>query len=305
VQLGAGFPDTVTGKYTYWEVDDDKSLSDWSINTEGNAAHTYEKIQIGAGYTIENIGLFRAQYVGASYIYDRETFAKNAFWQNNLNVRRIEAAFAYTGMAGLVIDVGGKVPLPFKTLEVTDYILSTGDETITGTIVDQSGASSTVTIKTGEKIETGRVKIIDGDITYQAPFQVSLGAGYTADALDIKGRVDVQFGGSAKHDNWEYNLGPNINVHLWPSYNLGFATAGLDVGFNFLGKNTDKEGDVIGKGTSKEEKGGYQFGIGAWLKKSVGSCSIKGGLGLSLGENVYGEKLNTVFSVPIIFDYSF
>jgi hypothetical protein len=293
VQLGAGFPDTVTGKYTYWEVDDDKLQSEWSINTEGNVAHTYEKIQIGAGYTIENIGLFRAQYVGASYIYDSKTYANGfgTFWQNNLNVRRIEAAFAYTGMAGLVIDVGGKVPLSFKTLEVTGFDYDTGK-------TDEDGNAIKAAI---------RKKIIDGDWTYQAPFQVSLGAGYTADALDIKGRVDVQFGGSAKYDktDGEYNLGPDINVHLWPSYNLGFATAGLDVGFNYIGKNTNEDGDVIGEGPGSDgEKGGYKFGIGAWLRKSIGSCSIKGGLGLSLGE-VHGEKQPTVFSVPIIFDYSF
>ncbi|MDR1302699.1 MAG: hypothetical protein LBK43_09570, partial [Treponema sp.] len=199
---------------------------------------------------------------------------QGTFWQDNLKVRRIEAAFAYTGMAGLVIDVGVKVPLSFNTYEVT-------------------GAPG---LATG----TDRVKIIDGDTTFQAPFQVSLGAGYTADALDIKGRVDAQFGGSAKEDNREYKLGPEISAHLWPSYNLGFATAGLDVGFNFYGDDTL---EVTGQ-DDKTTKGGYQFGIGAWLKKSIGSCSIKGGLGLSLSER-NEVKQPTVFSVPIIFDYSF
>jgi hypothetical protein len=128
-----------------------------------------------------------------------------------------------------------------------------------------------------------------------------LGAGYTAGALDVKGRVDAQFAGKAEGGGYEYNKGLDINVHLWPSYNLGFATAGLDVGFNFIGDSTEK------KTTDLEEqdvKGGYRFGVGAWLRKAYGAASIKGGLGLRLGED-NGDKLETVISVPIIFDYSF
>jgi hypothetical protein len=279
---GAGWPDTVGG-YWYLEEKDGDPVDFTDRKTAGNLVHTYEKIQFGVGYTIANIGLVRAQYVGASYIFSNTEFDGDLFWRDNSKVRRIEAAFAYTGMAGLVIDVGGKVPLSFKTLEVTGFDYDTGKK-------DGDGNAIKAAIR----------KKIDGDITYQAPFQVSLGAGYTADALDIKGRVDVQFGGSAKHDNGEYNLGPEISAHLWPSYNLGFATAGLDVGFNFYGDDTL---EVTGK-EDQTTKGGYQFGIGAWLKKSIGSCSIKGGLGLSLGER-NEVKQPTVFSVPIIFDYSF
>jgi hypothetical protein len=278
VQITGNNPDKVTGGYKYYEVDGTSTSEE---KTGGNAAHTYEKIQVGAGFTIANIGLVRAQYVGASYIRavsDYDT-GRSKFWTNNLNVRRIEAAFAYTGMTGLVVDVGAKIPLAFKTFEVTDYPIS---------------STSNV-----------RAKVIDSDTTFQAPFQVSLGAGYTAGALDVKGRVDAQFAGSRKDDNAEYNIGLNINAHLTPSYNLGFATAGLDVGFEFLGENTDKDGKVYNKtATSDGDKGGYRFGVGAWLRKAYGGASIKGGLGLRLGE-VDGTKEALVFSVPIIFDYSF
>jgi hypothetical protein len=124
-------------------------------------------------------------------------------------------------------------------------------------------------------------------------------------ALDIKGRVDTQFGGGIKDDDdHEQNIGLNINAHLWPSYNLGIATVGLDLGFEFLGENTDKDGDVIGKGTPNEQEGGYRFGGGLWLKKTIGGASIKGGIGYSMGE-VHGVKQDSVFSFPIIFDYSF
>jgi hypothetical protein len=275
-QIGGGFPDTV-GKYTYVEVEESKGIeAAGEPTTVGNAAHTYEKIQVGAGYTIENIGLVRAQYVGASYIFANAdiTPGKETWWSDNSKIRRIEAAFAYTGMEGLIIDVGGKVPLAFKDYEITGY--------------DDMGATY--------------VKF-EGDTTYQAPYQVSLGAGYTTSPLDVKGRVDVQFGGNRKKDDVEYNLGLKIYTHLWPSYDLGFATVGLDVGYNYIGENTDKDG-VIGKDTADEQKGGYEFGVGAWLKKFIGACSIKGGIGYHMGE-VHGKKQDTVFSVPIIFEYSF
>ncbi|MDR2393033.1 MAG: hypothetical protein LBD93_02595, partial [Treponema sp.] len=156
-----------------------------------------------------------------------------------------------------------------------------------------------ITDYTNDDID-GNVRIaVEDEITYQAPFQISLGAGFTADALDIKGRVDGQFAGNAKNDGYEHNLGPDINVHLWPSYNLGFATAGLDVGFNFIGDSEQKSG-----GTTTTTKGGYKFGIGAWLKKAYGGASIKGGLALSMGE-VNEKKLDTVFSLPVIFEYTF
>jgi hypothetical protein len=52
----------------------------------------FKAIQIGGGYTIPNIGLIRAQYIGG----------------NDDAAKPIEAAFAYTGMEGVLIDAGVK-----------------------------------------------------------------------------------------------------------------------------------------------------------------------------------------------------
>jgi hypothetical protein len=284
VQFKDGGPDTVTGSYTYYETDGEPAFpsSGWNndLTTAGNVAHTYEKIQVGVGFTIENIGLVRAQYVGASHINP------DTFWTDNLKVRRIEAAFAFTGMEGLVIDVGGKIPLAFSTYE---KIHSWDNDTNP----DTPAISITQRVTDGTK--------------YQAPFQVSLGAGYTLDALAINGRVDAQFAGNrTQKDDSEYNIGPYINVHLWPSYNLGFATVGLDVGFEFLGEDTDKDGNVIAKGDPDNEKnGGMRIGFGAWLKKSYGGSSIKGGLAYHVGTEVHSKKEPGVFSIPVIFEYTF
>jgi hypothetical protein len=243
----------------------------------GNVLRTYEGIQGAIGYTIPNIGLFRVQYVGYTsfYAYDSVKSAATSpatSYTDFTKSRRIEAAFAFTGVSGLVIDVGGKVPLPLDTYYEGD-----------------NGGKYTK----------------KSDDTFQTPYQVSLGAGFTADALKINGRVDAQFGGKAdyKDDSKDQEKDFDINVHLWPSYNLGFATAGLDLGFNYIGKTTDKDGNVVVDTNSKEQKGGYLFGAGLWLQKSYGASSIKGGLALSLGE--VNEQKYTAFSVPIIFSYSF
>ena len=290
-QLGGTAPDTVSGSYTTYTYDKDKAPTEWKKETLGNVAHTYEKIQAGAGYTIANIGVVRAQYVGASFIFDAsdtdkvdefvEGPAAWSWWKNPLNVRRIEAAFAFTGLSGLVLDVGAKLPMTFDTYEVKGY-----DDF------------------------TDYVKMSGGP-EFTPPVQVSLGVGYTLDALDIKGRVDAQFLGSAKNtseieDKYDYTLGPDINLHLWPSYKLdAFSeglSAGLDLGFEFIGESKlDYKDDATPDVT---DKGGYKFGIGAWLRKAYGGASIKGGLALSLGE-VNEKKQATVFSIPVIFDYTF
>jgi hypothetical protein len=58
------------------------------------AKDAYKAIQIGAGYTITDIGMVRAQYVGPGGPKNAD---KDAYYQ---------AAFAYTGMAGLTADAG-------------------------------------------------------------------------------------------------------------------------------------------------------------------------------------------------------
>jgi hypothetical protein len=305
VQFGAGFPDLTGGSYTYYEWDNDTGkVKDGEPTTAGNVAHAYEKIQAGVGYTIENIGLVRAQYVGASYID-----VGGDTWKNPLAVRRIEAAFAFTGMSGLVIDVGGKIPLAFSTYEETKTIkaATTAKDAQGNDILDSSGNKLLT-----EKAVTRLVRVTDGT-TYQAPFQVSLGVGYTLDSLDIKARVDAQFMGKATAKNdAEYNIGPYINAHLWPSYKLdSFSeglSAGLDLGFEFIGEDTNKDGDVIviNKDSETVEKnGGTRFGIGAWIKKAYGGASIKGGLAYHVGSEVHSEKEPGAFSIPIIFEYSF
>jgi hypothetical protein len=61
--------------------------------------------QVGAGYTLPNIGLVRAQYIGLG------AFNGNP---SGDNAGIIEAAFAYTALKGYVFDLGGKFAIGGK-----------------------------------------------------------------------------------------------------------------------------------------------------------------------------------------------
>jgi hypothetical protein len=79
-----------------WTVDTLDADGDGNV-TEYTAQQTltedmFKAIQIGGGYTIPNIGLIRAQYIGGS----------------DTDAKPIEVAFAYTGMEGVLIDAGVK-----------------------------------------------------------------------------------------------------------------------------------------------------------------------------------------------------
>jgi hypothetical protein len=56
----------------------------------------FKAIQVGAGYTIADVGQVRFQYIGTA---------------NTVTKGKIQAAFNYTGMAGLGLDVGVTYPL--------------------------------------------------------------------------------------------------------------------------------------------------------------------------------------------------
>jgi hypothetical protein len=64
----------------------------------------YESIQAAVGYTIKNIGLARVGYFGEIKDDPKKNIAVADLERN----KRIEAAFAFTGLEGLVIDTGIK-----------------------------------------------------------------------------------------------------------------------------------------------------------------------------------------------------
>jgi hypothetical protein len=68
-------------------------------------------IQIGAGYTIKDIGMIRAQYIGSG---------------NKTTAKYFQAAFAFTGVPGLTADLGAKVQINADLKEKTHILLGVG-----------------------------------------------------------------------------------------------------------------------------------------------------------------------------------
>ena len=272
-------------------------------NGDGEFGRVWQRIQIAAGYNIQDIGFFRAQFVGAnpsisgltktnagtiSFITDPNDFAGV-----RVTGPRIEAAFQLTAVQGLTLDFGGKFVLPVNESQVKVWDLVANP--VTGDPEWVKGA-----------LAAG---------TYKAPVQIGLGANYVLDALTIGGRVDTNFGGGADIDeavagandgiSTTLKQGFELNIHLWPTYNLGFMTLGLDVGFAMRGDTTR---ETLGVKTTTVN--GNQFGGGIYAQKVIGACTIRGGLAFSASTKV-GEagtkdvKSDTIFSIPVTFDYTF
>jgi hypothetical protein len=228
----------------------------------------YEKIQIGAGYELPNLGHFRFQFIGAKdsitltseeedvYEFDTATGEiklkdKDSDFKPSIaaDAKRVEAAFAYTGLEGLTLDVGFKIPFA----------------------VEQEGT------------------------TYQKAYQAAVGAKYSSGDLSLIGRVDATFGEKAEiKDLGDYSKGVGLKVNLNPGYDLGFAKVSGDISVNLVPE--EKRGDTV------TEKGEVKFGIGAWVEKALASGYIKTGVGLTLPGEV---TKSTTIVVPVLLGYSF
>ncbi|MDR2485908.1 MAG: hypothetical protein LBD55_11020, partial [Treponema sp.] len=252
-------------------------------NTTGDsnrALRVYERIQIGLGYEIQGIGLARVQVVGANGAKDTNgaegVDPKTLTFSSTAQAPRFEAAFAFTGMEGLTVDFGLKFWIPIKDwLDPADTWDEDKDEYV--------------------KLEkTG---------TYFKGLQFALGAQYALGDLGVAARVDAKMLENYESDdgNNKYTAPLNLNFHLWPSYNLGFATLGIDFGLEVNGKSKRE----TPAGSTDGEEDGVRIGFGAWLKKSFGNSSIKGGLAYRAGTEFGGKKENGIFTIPIVFDYSF
>jgi hypothetical protein len=252
-----------------------------NIGTGANEfLRTYERTQLAIGYTIADVGLVRAQFVGANATINTTT--------NALTGPRFEAAFAYTGVEGLTIDVGGKFWLPLNESSVQ------------------------VWNSTDLKWDDGTA-LPDG--TYSNPVQVALGVIYKTGPVNIIGRVDAQFLGGYEGEpvtgtDVSEKLGPEVGVYLWPTYDVGVVVLGLHAGFRWYGKDETTTTVAGSSSTVTNDEGGIRVGGGLWAQKAWGACSIKGGLFYSAATEFGGvsgakSKSDGVFSVPIVFEYTF
>jgi hypothetical protein len=267
------------------------------ITTNDEAWH---RVQIAAAYTIPNIGLVRLQYFGAKPFVDIEiltdevinntttTLASYSVPLFKITAPRIEAAFAYTGIPGLTVDIGGKLPLPFDKWETSPPdIFEKEDETLLDPIYR--------TYREG--------------LVWQAPYQASLGVKYRPsflEPLEFAGRIDSKFLGYMKGYKTEVHFAPEINIHVWPSWDFSFARLILNFGYEWIGATYDNNKILIGEGTPVALNGGNRVGVGISLQKNfLSNCYVKGGVAWKFAGTVNGIQEKAVLTIPLYVEYTF
>jgi hypothetical protein len=256
-------------------------IEDATKQTAGGetAKSIYQTVQAGLGYTIDNVGLFRMQYVGKpedkinldgvrAMLENGEPYRPN---YKNDSTSRVEAAFAYMGVDNMVLDIGLKYAFP--KIEEYTYL----------------GKPLTMTYNPGMIVGMGFSILVE---YFSFAF---FGSGHFLNGYD--------YNAEASHRN-EYAYGMHLNFHLVPSYNLGFGFVGLNIGIDVTGK------DVL-NGEEIEGTGQTNWGIGGWFRKYMGpDCFILTGLTYTfLGVKGYGERGKNepmgFFRIPLIVEVNF
>ena len=259
-----------------------------------NNDDAFRNIQAAAAWTVPDTALFRVQYLGAkqqvaiSRITDETALLPYTynFYTFSITAPRFEAAAAYTGIPGLTVDIGCKIPLPFKdwTRSVTDIFIVEDEADIT---------------------DTAYLSYKNNHI-WQAPYQAALGAKYVFNDIEIAGKADAKFGGSMKGTKSEMYFPFEVNVHLWPSYNLGFATVILDFGYEYIGPTLDENKKVVQDGEPMALNGGSRIGLGISIQKNFFAGSLlKGGVAFKLPGTVNSVDEKMVISIPLFVDFTF
>ena len=253
----------------------------------------YNRIQAAAGYTIPGVGLFRVQYFGAKpHVNIRVVTDETAVLPStyrielfNITAPRVEAAFAFTGVDNLTLDIGGKVPLPFR---------------------DWTNSPTNIFEKEDEALLDALYKIYKDNHIWQAPYQASLGLRYKLSDLELTGRVDTKFLGSIKGHNMERHLPTEMNVHLWPSYTFNSNKIIVNFGYEYIGPTYDQNKELIGSGYPRALNGGNRYGIGLSVQRNFfGSSFVKGGVAYKFASEVNGVQERAVLSVPLFLEFSF
>jgi hypothetical protein len=132
------------------------------------AEDIYKNIQVGVGYEIARIGHVRAQYIGGNTVEDiRSTpLSPSPFGSYLATAHRAEAAFAYTGLEGLVVDLGVQIPFPVtgdfsdgKTTWTDPFGIGLGTSFRAGAFniaaLVKADIGGSVTVEDQDKIEKG------------------------------------------------------------------------------------------------------------------------------------------------------
>ena len=260
----------------------------------------WRRVQAAIAYTIPGAGIVRAQYLGVKPMVTINRVSDEVLNDTNqllftymfdtfsITAPRIEAAFALTGIEGLTIDIGGKVPLQFK---------------------DWDRGASNIFEKEDEALLDAIYKHYKSGFVWQAPYQASLGIKFSPrglNNLELAGRVDGRFGGFVKGYSDEKHFAPEINVHIWPSWNFSFARLIINAGYEYIGASYNKAGQLIGMNTPAALNGGHRIGAGISLQKNfMGNSFVRGGVAYKFAGTVNGVQEKAVLTIPLFLEYNF
>jgi hypothetical protein len=301
-------PEAVAGLSAYAMLNTIKEYAQWNASTWGaqrGAQWVWQNSPIGIGYDISNIGLVRAQFVGAQIpssdgtipAADKIDLTKDLITTNSdgkviLNkglftsasaAPRIEAAFAFTGLPGLTLDVGGKFWIPVSDPEIDN----------TNVFAD------------GFSLE---------NYSYWGGIEVGLGVKYAADPLTVNFIIGGRFAASTTDETIvnakeEKKDGIALKPYVAVAYKLNDTfTAQVEGGLVFTGDGETTQ-TAAGTTTTTTVDGNVRYGFGVGLQTTLApSCTIRTGITFAGGnkENASGVKQDKgVLSIPIIFSVAF
>jgi len=278
-----------------------------------DASDVFGAMQLAAAYKMPDVFLARLQFTGNN----RKQLRQN--WQragaplegqdimsglNKYGALRdadvIEGAFEFTGVKGLNLDAGVKIPLEYTTdVGFTEY---------------------------QALYPNPPVLTVDGDTRkVQKPMSVAIAAVYEPPALGSRLRVlcraDVSFGGEIEEENdHRITFGTTINAWLNASYLIApLIRLGVDTGFETHAKDGWQQPIGIPNNEKVEGSDYTDFGFGPWCELVLGKGSFKAGLMVMLpgsarwtfiSSNTTGYEYKQVFSgepvisLPLSFTYN-
>jgi hypothetical protein len=269
-------------------------------NTTLKAEDVYKEIQVGAGYTLENLGQVRAQYIGAANTYAGGSPGVAAKEGIYVTPSTTPGAVGTQG-------VGFQLPTTGNPYWIVEPVKA-GDATSSSIAGHRIQAAFALTAIDNLTVDLGGTiglpfDVEDmTDVTANQGHGISLGANFAAGDFSVLGRADTTFGANAKYKSDKmYTSGFGLNALIEPSYNLGAVTVGADINLDFAGNSK------VGMGSLVENKDGhFGFGFGLWLKKGLSNGYIQTGVALTLPQNNKDDtKGPLVVAIPIVLEYGF
>ncbi|MDR1302034.1 MAG: hypothetical protein LBK43_06145 [Treponema sp.] len=273
--------------------------------------------QVGAGYTIKDIGFIRAQWVGfvtkewaetskaetetvwvqdtpsdpASGKWETKTTAAKYDWVNKSldkplggtgDAGKIQAAFNLTAIPGVSVDLGISVPLA----DEKDYWN------------DLAKTTKTKTVKTQDDY----VVSIGADITAPMPFRL-----WTVISAKFGGYTETTTPGTPTET---IKKGTDVAVMLNPWYYLTdslilSADIFLDTRFGSDEAPIVPDSDPTMNPAADAKNNYLDLGFGLYVRKNIAGGDVRAGVTLKLPGGDAHEGAKPQFFIPIMFNYGF